>query len=211
MSGARTDAAPAGGPLSGAIVAGGRSARLGTDKRLVVAGGDGTPLLARTADVLRGLVDDLQVVVAREEDRELAARLVAGATVTLDARPDAGPAAGLEAALTHARHDLVVVLATDHPRLSTDVLGLLVASARSSDAGAVALEGPRGVEPFLAVYRRDVLPQVSALLDAGERRMQAVVAALGVELVSADRWRALDPDGATLADVDVPEDLDRLG
>ncbi len=211
MSGARTGAAPTGGPLSGAIVAGGRSTRLGTDKRLVVAGGDGTPLLARTADVLRGLVDDLQVVVAREEDRDLAARLVAGATVACDARPDVGPAAGLEVALTHARHDLVVVLATDHPTLSADVLTLLVTLARTSDAGVVALEGPRGVEPFLAVYRRDTLARVGELLDAGERRMQAVVAALGVELVAADRWRALDPDGATLTDVDVPEDLDRLG
>jgi molybdopterin-guanine dinucleotide biosynthesis protein A len=195
--------------VSGAIVAGGASVRLGTDKRLVTV--DGSPLLARTAAVLRTLVDDLQVVVARDEDRALASATVGDdVAVSLDAREGVGPAAGLEAALAGARHDHVLVVATDHPTLSVDVLALLVARARTSSARAVALEGPRGGEPFLAVYRRDALAAVRGMLDAGTRRMQDVLEGLDAELVPEVEWRAVDPDGATLADVDTPEDLDRL-
>jgi molybdopterin-guanine dinucleotide biosynthesis protein A len=194
------------GDVSGAIVAGGTSARLGTDKRLVAVAG--TPLLARTAAALRPLVDDLQVVVADRADTGLVTVTV-GADVTLsfDAREGVGPAAGLEAALAAARHELVLLVATDHPDLAPGVLGLLVDRARTSHASAVALVGPRGPEPFLAVYRRSALPAVRAALDGGTRRMQEVLAALTPELIAEQEWRALDPAGATLADVDVPEDL----
>jgi len=202
-------AAPTAPRVSGAIVAGGASVRLGTDKRLVEVAG--VPLLARTAAVLRTLVDDVQVVIARPEDRALvSATLGDDVVVSLDAREGVGPAAGLEAALAGARHDLVLVVATDHPALATDVLALLVARARTSSARAVALEGAHGGEPFLAVYRRDALAALRGMLDAGTRRMQDVLAGLAVELVPEAEWRTLDPDGATTADVDTPEDLDRL-
>ena len=196
-------------PISGAIIAGGASVRLGTDKRLVLVGGE--PLIARTAAVLRPLVDDLQVVIARPEERALVVDAVGGdVTVSLDGREDTGPAAGLEAALVAARHELVLVVAADHPSLSPAVLGLLVERARATTTQAVALTGPRGGEPFLAVYRRGALRTVRELLDAGTRRMQDVLSALAPELIAEADWRALDPEGATLADVDVPADLEGL-
>jgi molybdopterin-guanine dinucleotide biosynthesis protein A len=128
-------------------------------------------------------------------------------TVSVDTREGAGPVAGLEAALVGARHELVLVVASDHPALSPAVLGLLIARARTSGAQAVALAGPHGGEPFLAVYRREALARVQGLLDAGTRRMQDVLVGLDAELVAEAEWRALDPEGATLADIDVPEDL----
>ena len=203
---------------SGAVIAGGRSGRLGTDKRFVEL--DGTPLLARTVAVLLPLVDDLQVVVADPDDRvpimasltgTLGAEVAGRVRITVDARSGIGPAAGLETALHEARGDAVLVLATDHPALAPGVLALLLERARSSDAPAVTVDGPRGPEPFVAVYRRDVLPSVRALLDAGERRMQAVLRELGPEVLGEDVWRPLDPAGRTLADVDTPEDLDAFG
>ncbi len=205
------DAGPDPAPVTvgGAVIAGGTSRRLGTDKRLVTV--DGTALLARTVAVLRPFVTGVQVVVADPADGPLVTGVLhedAGPlTVTVDARPGVGPAAGLEAALAAAAEPLVLVLATDHPTLVPAVLDLLVARARGSTAAAVALAGPRGAEPFLAVYRRAALPTVRAELDAGTRRMQAVLAALDPELVTEAEWRPLDPDGRTLADVDGPDDL----
>jgi len=199
----------------GAVIAGGRSGRYGTDKRFAEL--DGVPLLARTVAVLRPLVDDLQVVVADPADRTavvgslartLGADVAASVRVTVDARPGIGPAAGLETALGEARGDLVLVVATDHPALAPGVLALLVERARACGAGAVALRGPHGPEPFLAVYRRASLDAVRASLDGGERRMQALLTALHPEVIDEAEWRALDPAGRTLADVDAPPDLE---
>jgi len=197
--------------VSGAILAGGSSRRLGTDKRLVRV--DGRPLLARTVNTLRCLVDDLNVIVADDSDRDVvnAALGTSGDDVTVqtDARTGIGPVAGLEAALQAAEHDLVLVVATDHPDLRPDVLALLIERARATDALAVALDGQYGGEPLLAVYRTAALVAVRAQIDAGVRRLQDVLAALGPTVIAASEWRAHDPDGVTLRDIDVPEDLDR--
>jgi len=216
--------ATTGRDVSGAVIAGGTSRRLGTDKRLVSV--EGRTLLARTVASLRPLVDDVHVIVATDADRALVHAALAsdptgsgstsstGSTpvaVDLDLRPGEGPAAGLETALASARHDLVLVLATDHPWLTPSVLALLVERAATSTTLAVALEGTRGPEPLLAVYRRDALATVRESLDAGVRRLQDVLAALDAVVVPAAQWRPLDPDGRTLDDVDRPEDLRRLG
>lgn len=203
--------------VGGAVIAGGRSGRLGTDKRFVEV--DGVPLLARTVTLLRPLVDDVQIVVADAADlsaitASLAAVIgpdaVDAVRFAVDARADVGPAAGLEAALAGARCDVVLVVATDHPALAPGVLQLLCERAIATGAQAVAVAGPRGLEPFLAAYRRDALPTVTGALDAGTRRMQDVLAALDPIIVDEAEWRALDPAGRTLADVDVPSDLERF-
>ena len=196
---------------SGAILAGGQSRRLGTDKRLIRV--DGRPLLARTVDTLRPLVDDLHIIVADDSDRDVVHAALGTSrddvTVHTDTRRGLGPVAGLEAALQAAQRDLVLVVATDHPDLRPDVLALLIERALATDALAVALDGQYGGEPLLAVYRTVALAAVSAQIDAGVRRLQDVLAALGPMVIAASEWRAHDPDGLTLLDIDVPEDLDR--
>lgn len=200
---------------SGAIIAGGTSRRLGTDKRLVRV--EGQTLLARSVTTLRAVVDDLHVVIASDADRDVVRTALGPANmpgpsvaIESDLRPGEGPAAGLETALAVARHEIVLVVATDHPWLSPAVLGLLLERAVNSSAMAVALEGSRGPEPLLAVYRRDALVQVRACLDAGTRRLQDVLSTLHPTTVSSEEWRALDPQGLILEDVDSPADLRRL-
>jgi molybdopterin-guanine dinucleotide biosynthesis protein A len=194
---------------SGAVIAGGGSRRFGTDKRLVRI--DGRALLVRTIDVLRPMTSELLVVVASETDRTVVSDVLGDAgedvSVHVDARPDCGPAAGLEVALSVAREESVLVVATDHPALRPEVLALLAARAATSDALAVALEGPYGGEPLLAVYRTAALPKVRSRLDAGVRRMQDVLAALDPVVIASSEWRAYDPAGATLRDIDVPSDV----
>ena len=197
-------------PVSGAVLAGGRSRRMGRDKRLLDV--DGEALLARTVRVLGAVAEDVTVVVADATDRDLVATTLgdAGARVAVDARADAGPAAGLEAALSAAAHPWVLVVATDHPALAPAALRLLADTARGVPGrAAVALEGPRGPEPLLACYRRDALDVVGGLLDAGVRRLVDVLDALDPLLIDRAALAAVDPDGATLRDVDVPGDLRR--
>jgi molybdopterin-guanine dinucleotide biosynthesis protein A len=198
--------------VSGAIVAGGRSRRLGTDKRLVQVGG--RPLLARTVTAIRSMVADLHVVIATDDDRDMVTGVLgadaAAVTVHVDGRPDCGPAAGLEVALEVAERDLVLVVATDHPSLRHEVLDLLVSRAHATGALAVALGGTYGGEPLLAVYRSAALATVRQQLDAGVRRLQDVLAALDPMIIDAAEWRRHDPDGVTLHDVDEPDDLDRF-
>ncbi len=212
MSGPGPDAAPTGPPVSGAVLAGGRSRRLGRDKRLVTVAGEA--LLTRTVRVLADVADDVTVVVADPADRDLVTATVGPVLApprlrtAVDVVADAGPVAGLAAALAAASHPWVLVVATDHPGLPVEVLALLADAARGAgDRAAVALEGPLGPEPLLAAYRRDAAAEVARRLAAGARRLVDVLAALDPVVVPRAVWAGSDPDGVTLHDVDEPGDL----
>lgn len=187
---------------------------MGHDKRQIVV--DGVPLLRRAVDTLAPLVDDLHVIVADPRDRARIAGLITDTAVDVgvDLREGQGPVAAIETALTLARHEAVLVIAADHPHLSPPVLDLLIDQLLAApDSAAVALASDTGPQPLVAVYRRTALPEVTALLDSGERRARRLLAALGARLLGPEIWRALDPDGRSTDDVDTPADLialDRL-
>lgn len=195
-------------PRTGAVLAGGTSSRLGRDKRLVQVGGE--TLVGRTARVLDEVCDEVAVVCP--EERFPGQPLAPGLPTVTDERPDTGPAAGIEAALRAATGDVVIIAACDHPMLTAPVLELLAATVeRSPDVQVATLPAPDGRSPLLLAVRRSALPEVSALLDDGERRVGAVVGALrGVE-VSAEELAAADRTGVVHRDVDVPTDLETVG
>jgi molybdopterin-guanine dinucleotide biosynthesis protein A len=196
--------------VSVAVLAGGRSRRFGSDKRLLPM--EGTTLLGRTLSLAATLSDDVVLVVADDADARRVDEVVAAQRgelrVVTDTRADTGPLAGLEAALGAARNELVLVLAGDHPRLGADLLTLLIVTARTLPlARAVTLEGRLGPEPMLTVHRRTSLGAVSAALDAGVRRMVDMLDRLGAHIIDEPTWRACDPAGDGLVDLDTPDDL----
>jgi FdhD protein len=193
--------------VSGAVLAGGRSRRMGSDKRALSVAG--RPLLARAVDALREVVDEVVVVVA-DGDGPTVADLVDSAPMIVDLEPDLGPLGGLATALTRATTDLVVVVPGDHPALSADVLGRLVEMlAEATEAVDAALLGTddRGPQPLLGVYRRRTHGTVQRLLDGGERRARALVDAVPHLVLPEASWRRLDPSRRTTVDLDTPHDV----
>lgn len=196
--------------VSGAILAGGTSRRMGRDKRHIDI--DGVPLLRRVVDAMGPLVDDLHVVVATDDDRDEVRELVADAHLDVDLRPGEGPLAGIETGLRAARHDTVLVAAADHPHLSQAVLRLLVERlAQDPAALGTALVTDHGPQPLVGAYRRAALPLVAGLLDRGERRATRLLGELGAHLLQPEAWQEVDPDGRSAHDLDTPEDLEALG
>ena len=196
--------------VSVAVLAGGRSRRFGSDKRLLPI--EGTTLLGRTLALAASLSDDVVLVVADDADAQHLAPVLAAhagrVRVVTDTRSDTGPLAGLEAALGAAGNEVVLVLAGDHPRLGADLLTLLIATARAHpQARAVTLAGPLGPEPMLTVHRRASLVEVSAALDAGSRRMLDLLERLEPHIIDEPTWRAHDAAGDGLVDIDTPDDL----
>lgn len=194
--------------VTGAVLAGGASRRMGRDKRGIEVAG--VPLLRRAVDALSEVCDELLLVT--RPDRPADPAHLAGLPVRTvhDRRDDAGPLAGVEAALDAARHELVLIVAADLPWLAPPVLARLAAElAAAEDLDAIGLQATAGTdpEPLLAAYRRRVRPTVTALLDAGERRARALPAALRAAALPPGDWHLLDPAGHTPTNVNAPVDL----
>lgn len=145
-------------PVPAYILAGGRSSRFGSDKARALL--DGQPLLGQVAALCGQVCRPVLAVGRRAGEYE-----DLGLETIGDLRPGGGPLAGLEAALEHAaRQGASWLLA-----LGCDQLGLQAAWLRGLLAAAapgliaVAFRAERW-QPLPALYHRDALPVVRALL-----------------------------------------------
>jgi len=187
----------------GAIVlAGGRSSRFGRDKLAEPVGG--RPMLDRAIDAVRAVATDIVVVSTLDGTPTIPTDV----TLAHDARAFEGPLAGLAAGLA-ALDDSVrraVVVGGDMPSLVPPVLERML--GRLEYADAVVLEADDRPRPLPMAIRSVVLgPVIGRLLAGGERRLRALLTEVRTETLDQETWRQDDPEGASLRDVDVPEDL----
>lgn len=191
-------------PFSVAILAGGFGTRLGRDKAACTVAG--RPLLHWTALAAAACSDDL--IAVRRADQALPPAADAVWREAVDGRAGRGPLAGLEAALAAARHDLAVLVACDMPLLRPAALRAVAAAAEGVDV-AMPIAGGRE-QPLLAAYRRGVLARVTGLLDGGEGRLRALLPLAAHRLIDEAALREADPELESLANVNRPEDLERV-
>jgi molybdopterin-guanine dinucleotide biosynthesis protein A len=185
-------------------LAGGRSTRFGSDK--LAATYRGAPLLHHAVGRLAEVCEEMVVVLGAAAEPAMPR----GVRVRFarDRRRGEGPLAGLAAGLAIVVTDRALVAAGDMPDLVPEVLRKLIGVAASTAAAAVALgEGDR-FRPVPCVVRTSIaLEHAERLLSAGERRLGAVLDALGPEVIDERTWTALDPQRRSLRDVDEVSDL----
>jgi len=188
--------------VSAIVLAGGRSARFGSDKLAAPLGG--RPLLDHAVDAVAAVARDVVVVAAPDAD----VRSRSGSRVIHDDAPFEGPLAGCLAGLMAVREPLVLVVGGDMPSLEPDVLRLLVRALEASAADLVALEfrGRRQQLP-IAVRTGAGTDAARRLVGEGERRLGALAERLSARTLAEGEWRPLDPDARTLRDIDEPGDL----
>ena len=161
--------------FSGAVLAGGRSRRMGRDKALLSVAGE--PLLVRQTRLLVE-AGAAEVLISQSSDRpgrnwpHLPHTHTQTRTVW-DLPGDLGPLAGLGAVLQAAQSDRVLVVAVDLPSLSVVFLQELV-SASSSTAGVVC-RTHHGWEPFLTVYPSFALTAIKSAIARHELACQSLI------------------------------------
>ncbi|MFH1530850.1 MAG: molybdenum cofactor guanylyltransferase [Pseudomonadota bacterium] len=144
------------------IVAGGRSTRLGRDKRWLEL--DGEPLIHRSVRLLSQVFH--RIVVSSNDGIP---GLPAGVEVIPDDVPGLGPICGIDACMRHTGAELVFAAACDAPFPSRHLIEAML--PLTPTAAAVVPQTARGLEPLFAFYRRDCLPAIRALLDAGDSQL----------------------------------------
>lgn len=190
-------------PLTAAILAGGRSMRMGVDKTLLAV--DGIPLVARVANAASECCAH-SVVVTNRPDAIKEADLPDDVPVLTDEVAYQGPLGGLVTALSVAQDEWVLAVAADMPWLSPELIRALW--ERRDGADVVVPVTDKGPEPLLALYRVEpCLPAARAALASGRRRLIAIFGSVRVLDVPVESLRVADPELLSFVNVNTPDDL----
>ena len=166
-------------PVSGVVLAGGRSSRFGRDKALEVW--CGKTLLEHALGSLEDCTE--RFIVGGTSERYG----FAGVPVHTDLKPFQGSLYGLARALEIAPSDRVAVMACDMPGLTRAFWDFM---ANLEPTPVVIPENADGfLEPLAAIYSKSCLPAIQTALEANQLRMTGWHDGLEVRIIS---WTELE-------------------
>jgi molybdopterin-guanine dinucleotide biosynthesis protein A len=171
--------------VTGVLLVGGASTRFGSPKALAEFRGE---LLAVQAHRLLAKTFDRVLVVGKESDA-----LELPFHVQDDGSEERAAIVGVAAALRLAETDLCVVLPTDMPLVSGELLRALAVAAEGVDAAVVQ------TGPLPGAYRRSAVPVLERRIAVGELALHRALAELETRVVEAD--------AGELRNVNTPADL----
>ncbi|MCP4423941.1 MAG: molybdenum cofactor guanylyltransferase [Chloroflexi bacterium] len=186
--------------LTVAIMAGGKSSRMGVDKSFVPF--EGRPMIETAIERVTGLGDELILIANKPNDY---AHL--GLPMFGDVYPDHGPLGGIFTAVAHARHPHTLVVACDMPWLSRPLLDHMISLRETADI--IVPRWTKFPEPLHAVYSKACLPPIEANLKAKRLKIVDFYGKMAIRFVDREEIERFDADGRSFANINTPQDLDR--
>ena len=181
--------------VTGVILAGGRSSRMGSNKALLpYQGGRFIEAIHQQLAELFGEV--LVVTNAPEQYAFLPCRKVA------DLYPGMGALAGLHAGLKHSTAPHIFAVACDMPYLNASLIRRL--ALLRGEADVVIPEGDQGLEPLHALYGKGCLPFMEQALAADRRRIVSFFPQVRVRRFAREQVAAIDPGFDSFRNINTP-------
>lgn len=190
---------------AGAVLAGGKSSRMGQNKAAMAISGE--TLLHRLVRRLSAAVDEVLVIGLSPS---MPALSPTEARVVGDIVPAAGPLGGLYTALSATTCDRVFLAACDMPFVQPGLVRAMLALSEANVAiEAVVVPDAQRAQPLHAVYTKGCLPAVERALASEARSLRSLLAQLSVLTIDADVVRDHDPRGISTFNVNTPADWQR--
>lgn len=181
-----------------AILAGGKSSRMGTDKSFVLF--QGRPMIELVLERVHGLGDETILITNKPE-----AYAHLGVPMYGDVYPDHGSLGGIFTAVHYASHPYTLVVACDMPWLNRPLLAYMLALRETADI--VVPRWEQYPEPLHAIYHKNCLPAIEENLKAGRLKITGFFGRVAVRFVERQEIEQFDENGRSFANLNTPEEL----
>jgi molybdopterin-guanine dinucleotide biosynthesis protein A len=185
--------------ISGAILAGGKSTRMGRDKAVLEVGGK--RLIDRLVDGLQQIFPEVMIVANTPGPYDNL-----GVRVIPDLIPDLGGLGGIYTATTIASQPWVFVMACDMPFFNPGLIRYL--ASLTSDWDAVVPYSDDW-EPLHALYGKTCLPHMERQIQCGTLKVAGFFPHVRVRRVGIEELTPYDPQGLSLFNMNTPEEFAR--
>ncbi len=186
--------------MTGIVLAGGKSSRMGLNKAFIEFGGK--RLIEATVERLAGLFPEVLIIA-----NDLEPYAYMGVRVIPDLIPNSGSLGGIYTGLSAATHPMGFFVACDMPFLNPALIALVVREAEGSDVAVPRVEGE--LQPMHAVYAKSCLPFIKEAIDLGMLKIARFFPKVKVKIIEEPALRAVDPHLLGLMNVNTPLELEK--
>ncbi|WP_337833291.1 molybdenum cofactor guanylyltransferase [Geoanaerobacter pelophilus] len=186
--------------ITGVVLVGGKSRRMGQDKAFLKV--NGVAIFERIVELFRESFPRILLVGDREER-------FAGYNLAIV--PDIYPGSalgGVYTGLCQAETDYVFVSSCDLPFPNRELLRYLCTLRNGYDAVVPLTE--HGYEPLFALYAKSCLEPIRELLESGNYCAFAYYPQVNARYVTAEELARFDRDGRAFMNVNTPEDFAKI-
>ena len=156
--------------LSAYILCGGKSSRMGEEKGLVEF--QGKPFVQWILEAVSPLVANPVLVTKNPAYGSFQLEMIP------DVIEDKGPVGGIYTALAHSKSDSVLVLSCDIPKITTEVVSLLLEKAQQEPAKITFLSDGSNDYPLIGVYPRQCMESFRIATEKDELKLRRLVESL---------------------------------
>lgn len=142
--------------VTGIILAGGKSSRMGAEKGLQEL--SGKPLIQYAIDALSGLCNTIIISSSSEAYHSLGYKVVA------DVIPGIGPMGGIYSTLQQSKTEKNLILSCDLPFASAELMSYILENSKGYKV-AVPWLGDQHYEPLCGFYHLSILTQINAFIE----------------------------------------------
>jgi len=187
--------------MTGVILAGGESNRMGKNKAFIEI--NGKRIIDRTVSLFRKIFDDVLLVTNTPLDYiELNVRIVT------DLVPGKGSLGGIYTGLFFSSSPKAFFVGCDMPFLDRRVIHYFLSLAQTAD---IVVQRTKDYwQPLHAIYPRTLLKPIERLLHQGELKIVKAYQGMRVRVVTGEELKPFDPDLYTLSNINTPEELKKL-
>jgi len=187
--------------MTGVILAGGESTRMGKNKAFIEI--NGQRIIDRTVSLFREIFDDVLLVTNRPLDY-----LELNVKIVTDLIPGKGSLGGVFTGLFFSCSPKAFFVGCDMPFLDRRVIQYFLSLAQTADI--VVQKTKDYWQPLHAIYPRTLLKPIERLFQQGELTIFKAYQGIKVREVTGEELKPYDPDLHTLSNINTPEELKKL-
>lgn len=177
--------------VTGIVIAGGKSSRMGTNKALVIY--KDKKLIEHVISIIEPLVSQI-VISSNTPLLPLQYKNIA------DKIKDIGPIGGLYSSLLASNTEVNLILPCDVPHIKTELLQQLIDNCKNVDAVIPRLPSGK-LEPLVACYNKSIMPFIKKAINLGDYKLVNLLSIINVkyiDIAEVDQFKNVNTPGDVL-------------
>jgi molybdopterin-guanine dinucleotide biosynthesis protein A len=187
--------------MTGIVLSGGESRRMGTDKAFLKIGG--LPLIEHVIRALRSVAERIIIVSNFPE-----AYASYNAEIATDAFKKRGSLIGLYSGLLRSQDEYNIVVACDMPFLNSRLLSHMSGLAAGYDI--IVPKPAELIEPLHAIYHKGLIPVIEDHIKRDQRKIRGIFEGRRIRYVTEEEINRFDPARRSFINLNTPEEYEEV-